>query len=265
MVDQPFIQKCYADQDGQVAWVGVRMNDGDDFSRFLTIDVAARVHDDEASKSFEAHVRGLAATGFEQENLQALLRAAPQEDRDWAIGEALAEVHLSREHGIDWPWNTERDKRTPLASLPGADLVGLMADEEGAILALGEVKCSSEAKNPPQVMYGRSGMVHQLDNLADNLGLLNMLLRWLFPRCKGSAYEEAFDSAVKRLLQSGNRAVALFGVLVRDTQPNAQDLAARGGSLASRLLCPTFCRLTALYLPCPIDQLPARINGRGSS
>lgn len=261
MVDQPFIQECYADEDRQVSWTGLQMNDGEDFTQFLTTEVSARVHDEEGSSNFEAHLRSLATTGFEQESLKALLEATPEEERDWAIGEALAEAHLALEHGIDWPWNSERDKRTPLASLPGADLVGLMSDEDGALLALGEVKCSSEAKFPPQVMYGRSGMPNQIDKLAEDLGLLSTLLRWLFPRCKGTAHESTFNHAMTRLLQSGNRAIALFGILIRDTEPNTQDLCSRGRHLASRLQAPTSCCLKALHLPCPINQLPARLNG----
>lgn len=261
MEGQPFISECYTEQDRQVSWTGVQMNDGDDFSQFLTTEVAARVHDEEGSSKFEVHLRGLATTGFQRESLQALLDAAPLEERDWAIGEALAEAHLTQKHNIDWPWNSERDKRTPLASLPGADLVGLMADDDGALLALGEVKCSSEAKNPPQVMSGRSGMANQLDRLADDLELLNTLLRWLFPRCKGTAHESNFNQAMTRLLQSGNRAIALFGILIRDTEPNKQDLRSRGLHLAGRLQAPTTCYLKALHLPCPINQLPARIKG----
>ncbi|TQE99924.1 MAG: hypothetical protein FKY71_06090 [Spiribacter salinus] len=264
MADQPFISECYAGQDRQVTWTGVQMNDGDDFSQLLTTEVAARVHDEDGTLEFQAHLRGLATTGFQQESLQALLDAAPQEERDWAIGEALAEVHLSQEHGIEWPWNSERDKRTPLASLPGADLVGLMADDDGALLALGEVKCSSEEQNPPQVMYGRSGMANQLDRLADDLGILHTLLGWLFPRCKGTPHQDNFNHAVKRLLESDNKAIALFGILIRDTQPNTQDLCTRGRYLAGRLQAPTSCRLKALHLPCPINQLPVRITGGGS-
>ncbi len=89
MAGEQFVQECYADQDGQVSWAGLQISDGDEFTDFLTTDVAARVHDDEGSAAFEAHLSALAATGFEKENLQALLDAAPQEERDWAIGEAL--------------------------------------------------------------------------------------------------------------------------------------------------------------------------------
>ena len=262
MVDEPFIEECYADQNGQVAWTGLKMNDGNDFVELLATEVASRVHDIDASAEFEVHLRGLASTGFEKDSLEQLLQSAHQEDRDWAFGEALAEVHLSREYAITWPWNTERDKRTPRASLPGADLVGLMTDDEGALLALGEVKCSSEAKSPPQTMSGRSGgMAHQLDKLADDLQLLSTLVRWLFLRCKATEFEASFNLAMTRLLQSGNREVALFGVLIRDTEPNQKDLCTRGRNLGGRLQAPTSCRLTALHLPCPIKHLPARVDG----
>lgn len=255
------MEECYADQDHQVSWAGVRMNDGEPFRQFLTTEVAGRVHDEEGSSEFTAHLQSLVTTGFQQESLKALLDAAPMEERDWAIGEALAEVHLANEYGIDWPWNSERDKRTPLASLPGADLVGLMSDKDGALLVLGEVKCSSEPANPPNVMYGRSGMTNQLDKLAEDLGLLNTLLRWLFPRCKGTAHESNFNHAMTRLLQSGNRAIALFGVLIRDTEPNKLDLHTRAHHLAGRVQAPTSCHLKAVHLPCLISQLPVLVNG----
>ncbi|WP_020146607.1 hypothetical protein [Thioalkalivibrio sp. ALJ15] len=261
MTNQPFISECYAAQDGEVSWDGLQMNDGAAFTQFLTTKVASRVHDEQSSTEFEAHLRGLATTGFQQESLEAMLDAAPEEERDWAVGEALAEVYLSQEHGVEWPWNSERDKRTPMASLPGADLVGLLTDSDGVLLALGEVKCSSETKTPPKVMTGRSGMANQIDRLADDLGLLNTLLRWLFPRCKGTVHESNFNNAVQRLLDSGNKAIVLFGILIRDTEPNSQDFCSRGHHLAGRIQPPTSCRLKALHLPFPISDLPARING----
>lgn len=254
----------YQDQDRQVSWRGVGYSDGDGFKALMTGSVAARVRDDEGNSKFEAVLRGVASTGFAQDNLQAILDADKEETRDWAIGEALAEVHLSDEYGITWPWNTERDKRNPSASLQGADLVGLQSDSSGHLLALGEVKCSSEATSPPQVMSGRSGMVQQLDTIANDLSILGKLLKWIFFRCKDTEHEAAFTNAAQRFLQSGNRSIALFGVLVRDTSPNAQDLQNRGRALANRLQIPTTCVLTALHLPCSVADLPARCNGGAS-
>ncbi len=261
MAEKPLTSGCFDGGDRQVTWTGIQIREGEAFAQFLTKEVAARVQDAAGVSDFEAHLRGIASTGFQTGSLQALLEAAPYEERAWAVGEALAEAHLTREHGVEWPWNTERDKRTPLASLPGADLVGLVADDDGFLLVLGEVKCSSESKNPPQVMTGRSGMTNQLENLANDLGLLSTLLRWLFPRCKGTPHESSFSDAVLRLLDSGNKAIVLFGVLIRDTSPNIQDLEKRGYALARRVHAPTFCRLKAIYLPCAIEDLSVRIKG----
>lgn len=235
---------------------------GDEFDSFITNDVASRLHDEEGAMAFEAHLRGLASTGFANNSLEEILAAEIPEERDWAVGEAMAEVYLTRNHGVAWPWNMERDKRTPKASLPGADLVGFENNGKNVRLVLGEVKSSSEKKYPPQLMSGRNGhMGHQIDNLANNLGVINRLLKWLLPRCKKTEYEKMFNAAITLFLNSGNKAIALFGILIRDTEPNELDLQARGRSLADILQTPTTCQLIALHLPCKIDSLPTRTLG----
>lgn len=163
----------YQGHDHQVAWDGVGMVAGEAFDTFMTNDVASRLHDDEGASVFETHLRGLANTGFARDNLNEILAAAIPEERDWAVGEAMAEAYLAREHQITWPWNMERDKRTPKASLPGADLVGFVTVGAVVRLVLGEVKASTDPSTPPNVMHGRSGMGHQIDHLATNLALIN--------------------------------------------------------------------------------------------
>jgi len=253
----------YEEHDRQVSWRGVSIPDGKGFTGFMTDDVASRLHDEEGSTAFENHLRGLANTGFARNSLNAILSAEIPEERDWAVGEAMAEAYLSREHEITWPWNMARDKRHPCASLPGADLVGFKINAGNVRLALGEVKTSTDSQTPPGVMNGRSGMAHQIDNLAKNLSLINKLLKWLLPRCKGTEHEVSFNAAIGLFLDSGNRAIALFGVLVRDTQPNELDLQARGRALAGTLQSPTTCQLIAIYLPCAITDLPARVSRGG--
>ena len=237
------------------------MPEGDDFGTFMSTEVASRLYDHEGQAGFENHVRALANTGFAIESLNEILAAEIPEDRDWAVGEALAEAYLSREVGIIWPWNMERDKRHYSASLPGADLVGFSITDDKVRLALGEVKTSSDVATPPGVMNGRSGMTNQIDALASNLSLIVRLLQWLLPRCKGTTHEDNFNSAVGLYFESGNKAVALFGVLVRDTEPNEKDLEPRGRTLAKTVRNPTTCQLIALYLPCRIRHLPARVEG----
>ena len=264
MTESTFETINYETQNRQVVWQGINMAEGDEFKSFMTNDVASRLHDEEGAKEFEAHLRGLASTGFANNSLGEILAAEIPEERDWAIGEAMAEAYLTRKHNITWPWNMERDKRTPKASLPGADLVGFEINGTNVRLTLGEVKTSGDKNTPPSVMNGRRGMKHQIDELASDLGLINKLFRWLWPRCKGTANQTFFDAAVKLFINSGNKAVVLFGVLIRDTKPNQLDLQARGQTLADSLQAPAICRLIALYLPCAISDLPALISGGAS-
>lgn len=264
MTKHVLVTIIYDEQDQQVYWRGVSMSDGEMFNSFMATDVASRLYDEEGSIAFEAHLRGLANTGFARDSLNAILSSSVPEDRDWAIGEAIAEAYLSREHGITWPWNMERDKRHPYASLPGADLVGFEIIGSNIRLALGEVKTSADLDTPPSVMNGRSGMTHQIDNLANNLSIINTLLKWLLPRCKETKHEGSFNTAIGLFLDSGNKAIALFGVLIRDTKPNELDVQARGRTLARTLQSPTTCQLISIYLPCTITDLPTNVS-RGKS
>ncbi len=257
-------QTAYQSAQGCVSWQGECAHEGDEFNALLQGRVAARLNDMEGGEAFTGHLRGLSLTGMGQTALEEVLAAEVSETRNWAAGEALAEAVLEAHHDVVLPWNTERDKRNPFASLPGADIVGFQRDGGTHRLALGEVKCSSEAKSPPQVM-GRSGMTHQLDALASNLGTVCQLLKWLLPRVKHTTHEPAFNTACTRYFNSGRRDLALFGILVRDQEARESDLEARGRQLAGRLESPTRCCLIALYLPWPIAQLPQAIGQGGAA
>ena len=150
---------AYDEQDGSTSWLGVGLAAGDEFDSFMAASVAARLHVLSGFADFSAHLSGLAATGFGLTSLQAILDAEHSEERDWAIGEALAEAWLTRDHGVVWPWNMALDKRTPNASLPGPDLIGFVSQADKVRLVLGEVKSSSHAATPPGVMTGRTNLV----------------------------------------------------------------------------------------------------------
>ena len=255
---------AYDSPQGCVVWQGECANDGAELTAFMQGPVAARLHDTEGDEALHEHLRGLSLTGMGQETLEDVLAAEVPETRDWAAGEALAEAVLEAHHEVELPWNNERDKRNAFASLPGADIVGFQRDGDSHRLALGEVKCSSEAQWPPQVMSGRSGgLGHQIDNLATNLGTIYQLLRWLLPRVQGTEFESTFRAACTRYLNSGRRDLALFGILVRDQEPREADLKVRGRKLAGSLIAPTRCCLIALYLPWPIAKLPQAISHGG--
>ncbi|MDR3569243.1 MAG: hypothetical protein P4L43_14540 [Syntrophobacteraceae bacterium] len=155
--------------DGQVIWRGKSVEEQGEFSAFLAGPTRSRLFDEQQYTRYEADLRALATTEMASNTITRLLASQPDK-APWEVGEALAECFLEEERGVKFPWNTERDKRTPKASLPGADLVGFIEEGDEAVLVLGEVKTSSDANSPPLVMYGKSGLIHQLDNLAaDNL------------------------------------------------------------------------------------------------
>ncbi|EPK5416466.1 hypothetical protein PXI46_003577 [Acinetobacter baumannii] len=240
------------------------MLDGESCVDFFLNEVKQRVEDTEGKEEFADHLRGLALTGMAKESLEAFLTAGEVEPLDWAVGEALAEAYLIKQHNIIFPWNMEREKRNIHASTAGADIVGFVEKDGSFSLVFGEVKTSSELKFPPQVITGRSGLYHQLDELAHDLTKIRQLLLWLLPRIKTSGiFVEAYNKACEAFFSSQFKAITLFGILIRDTSPNPNDLASRGQKLRSTLTPPTQCHLIALHLPFTIEDLVKRVNSGG--
>jgi hypothetical protein len=247
----------YEGRAGQAAWKGCSIADDPDFRAFLRGPVRDRLRDAEEAESFAAEIAGLAGTGLGVETVEAVLSAEPKDQQPWEVGEALAEALLEEYRGVIWPWNKERDKLTPKASLPGADLVGFVSlGGTDAALAIGEVKTSGDAEKPPGVMSGRSGMAHQLQRFEDDPELQGTILKWLRARCKGTDLWPQYKSAVARFMNSGAHDFVLFGLLMRDTEPHSLDLKARGKTLGEKAKAPTSYEFTAWHLPCPIDQWP---------
>jgi len=192
MTNAAFADKSYEGRDRQAAWCGIDVVEGEIFHTFMKNEVASRLYDEEGEQEFETYLRGIATTGFARDSLNTVLAAEVREERSWAIGEAIAEAYLESEENITWPWNMERDKRTPKASLPVVDLIGFEIKNGQFRLALGEVKTSSDIDTLPGVINGRGGMIHQIDSLAGNLGLINQLLKWLLPRCRSTVHEVSY-------------------------------------------------------------------------
>ncbi|MBL7648024.1 MAG: hypothetical protein JNK74_17720 [Candidatus Hydrogenedentes bacterium] len=251
---------CYAGTHLGSLWSGRKVSDVEQFTNYLRSVVKDRVED--ADTSFEAELRGMASTGMETGFVEKLLRAVPEE-KSWAIGEALAECVLvdddSRE--ICWPWNLVRDRRTPRASLPGADLVGFCREGESVLLLFGEVKTSSDARTPPNVMNGSGGMAWQLEEEATRLDIQHALLKWLRSRCEAPKHQELYQAAVRRYVQSVGKEFLLVGILLRDTEPDERDVSMRAKTLAATITAPTRIECTAWYLPVPIADWPTLLHG----
>jgi len=253
---------AFAGTDGSVLWRGLTVADRDSFRRYIAGRVRDRVRDADSSIGFAAELRDMATTGMTSEFVERLLRAVPQV-YSWEIGEALAECVLAEDSSreVCWPWTTVRDRRTPRASLPGADLVGFCREGDAVFLLFGEVKTSSDAKTPPGVMLGRSGMSWQLEQQATSLEVQYALLKWLRGRCATSEHIELFHAATSRFVESAGREILVVGVLLRDTEATERDLVGRAKALASKLPPPTRIELIAWYLPVPIAEWPDLLHG----
>ncbi|MDX3924749.1 MAG: hypothetical protein QHC90_02930 [Shinella sp.] len=244
--------KIYPSGEGVAHWRGVSFCDELEFDVFIKGPVNERITDSTFMDGFEQDLLGLATTDMERETVREILDSDPPPP-DWAVGEAMAECLLEGEYGASWPWNENRDMKTPRASLPGADIVGLIGEGEEIRFLFGEVKTSSDAKRPPGVMSGRSGLVHQLDTLRSDVSVLRKLIIYLGARCKGTSFEASFNIAAKRMIASGGKDIELVGILLRDTEPHEDDLRTRGQALASHPVPPRV-RLDCWYMPRPISE-----------
>ena len=238
------------------------MGDRAGFERYMREVVRPRITDE--ASAFDTELQGLATTGVEIQFVERLLHAVA-EPEGWEVGEVFAECALQDDASrqVHWPWNMVRDRRAPRASLPGADSVGFLCDGEEVFLLIGEVKTSSDVRTPPGVMSGRGGMAWQLEQNVVRLDVQRTLLQWLHARCQSQSLGELYRKAVERYLESQGKALALVGVLLRDTHPSELDLRARGEALSHRVADPTRVDLFAWYLPVPISGWPALVRAGG--
>ena len=242
---------CYCNNHNTVVWNGYEVNNNIAYQTFMENNVRDRLNDTQGQQIIENYLRSLNLTGFESDNLDLLLSTTSQEERDWAVGESFAEAILEQNYNVTFPWNNNRDLRNENASLPGADIVGIIDDGGQFKLVFGEVKTSVQNNYPPNVMYGRSGMIHQLETIGTDFTRLLTLIKWLFFRCRGTRFQNSFDEAFRYLLQNNNQGLYLIGILVRpNIISNEDDLRSRGEYLGN--LFATTARkglLLEYYLP----------------
>ena len=139
---------CYTCSEGCVKGCGKLVSNETEFNSFLVNSVRVRLRDEEVSLTFESDLSALVSTDMAVDTLKRIINAPATDPEPWEIGEALAECVLQDEYNIKWPWNKERDKRTPRASLPGADLIGFVEIGKTIMFALGEVKTSADLASP---------------------------------------------------------------------------------------------------------------------
>ena len=174
------LNQQYSNSYNNVEWQGYNVNHNIIYQTFMENNVRDRLNDTQGQATFEEHLRTLVTTKFSSDNLDAFLNTPIQEERDWAVGESFSEAILEQELDATFPWNNVRDLKNENASLPGADIVGLINDSGQYKLLFGEVKTSIQELYPPNVLYGRSGMTYQLETIATNFSRLKKLIEYLF-------------------------------------------------------------------------------------
>lgn len=248
----------------QVSWNGYAITDSDAFLAYLQGPVQSRLADTEMREGLEEALLALPTTGMSPDELRTFLSSGTAA-KPWEVGEALAECLLTDREGwqVHWPWNSRRDRRTPQASLPGADLVGFTGVNGHAQLLFGEVKTSNDHDSPPGVMNGRrSGLAYQLEELSTPLSPdHSALIQWLWSRCQGELEQLIFRAAMQRFINSKGKDLLLVGVLLRDTPPNERDLKSRAVNLGTKVSAPTEAHFVAWYTPHSIPDWPSLASG----
>ena len=202
-------------------------------------------------KNFEKYMLSLSDTGFRPNN------AVFPKVRDWQVGEGFAEAYLTAHFSCYFPWSNNRDLKNPNSSQTGADMVGFHQGQ----FAFGEVKTSTEQKYPPQVTSKKGdGLNTQLKKLCHDRDGRWVLVQYLFHRVKSTTeYQEACIAYLK-----DKKNFYIFGVLVRDVEPNINDW----NYLKKHLVVHEQNRvsLVALYLPKNdgIQKLHARVLSEGA-
>jgi hypothetical protein len=214
----------------------------------VTGPVASVVYDDAGTQSLTTLLSGLPETGFTSAKVQATLSQTAAVE-NWRVGEALAESYLVHHRDCHFPWPDGRDIRKSGSSLPGADLVGFQRNGGHHRFAFGEVKTSSEKEYPPGACYGVTGLKQQLEDLRNDLGIRDDLVKYLGHRAaNGAGWKNHFMEAAGRYFADKND-IRVFGLLVRDVEPHVDDVRVRVLSLAKG--CPALMaiELLAIYLP----------------
>ncbi len=225
--------------------------------------------DREGRQSLSETLRTLYAdTGFTP-NQQLLADIQALEDKsvnvqNFRIGEAYTEIILEKHFRCRFHWNENRDARNPKGNKTGADLVGFIEVDGQVLFLFGEVKTSSEtARRPPQVMTNKDGIENQLRDLCSNAEKRRVLISYLQNKARlfpdGHRFKRDLDAGI-RSYYSGTANYHLIGVLVRDVEPNEQDISLSYSQLKEHVLKPTGLKLLALYLPIPKEKWLSIMN-----
>ena len=254
----------YRNREGVVEWEGAEVVTDSEFEHFLQTKVRERFDAEEAEEDFQDVLHDVATSVWDSENLEQHLDnyELPTDDRDWKIGEAVAECLLVDQESLTLPWNRSLDETNPRASLPGTDILGFIHVAGQTRFLFGEVKTSgAESSIPVSAMYSlRDQMQDHLNE--DSQSILHAkILRYLRPRVKHDPDQwEMFKAALENHCSSEGSAIVVSGILLRDTAPTERDVESPARSLAEDASQPTRVWVDAYYLPVPIEEWPEKMR-----
>lgn len=255
MIDR--IETIYAGGDFGTTYEGIRFH-VDFIKEYIPSRVRNRFFDVPGTNELADEFEDLVKTGFEK---QVLIDVFNLEETVtyWKIGESLAECYLEDHKNIRFHYNYLRDAKNPEAYRTGADLVGFVDIGNETVFIFGEVKTSNDKSSPPRVLYGRSGMINQLEKIKGDPTIKDHLVRWLGFKVKDLSDNHPFRTDYRRALtiyiKSKKNRVKLIGILVRDTIPTERDLKSRCKNLGKDLQEGMKVEMIALYVPIPIKEL----------
>lgn len=239
--------EIYNLDNSQITACGIFLSD-EEIDVALTGPVSKITYDDEGSDMIESLLSSVAETDFENTGIERII-SSKREPENWRVGEAIAESYLTVHKNCTFPWPNNRDQKLESSSLPGADLVGFQATiNQDNRFAFGEVKTSEQAQYPPTIIYGRHGLKHQLEDLCNNVDTRDSLVKYLGHRAQNSTWEQQYQKATKRYLRD-NTDVSIFGTIIRDVKPHADDLRTQAEKLGKNRPAAMIIELLAIYLP----------------
>lgn len=237
---------------------GRRSTSTHEFRRFVQSRVRDRLRRADAREQLREYLTELTSTGFVTANLSALSSAeialAP-----WEIGEVLAEVLLEETERAVFPWPPSWDKRSATASLPGPDLIGFLEVDGSECFLFGEVKTSDADEVHASVIHGDDGLLRQIERLLISEDRRQLLISWLCVRARDRDWKPQFDRCLAAYLASPSQG-AVVAVLLRGREPDEADLQPVRSAVEG-LDCPYRPILLGYYLPVPVADLPAVLEG----
>jgi hypothetical protein len=236
----------------------------ENIQKAFPIQISDKLKDAEGTRQLiETFADSLILTGFKANEELVRIFSLDGQTNEWRIGEAFAEYFLETERGAQFYWNELRDQRNINSNKTGADLVGFVDLDSSTVFLFGEVKTSNDPTAPPNVFYGKTGMVKQLEDLIGDQSKICTLIRYLGIKAMLHnplhPFRIHYELALKNFTENQSKYL-LFGILVRDTDGNEKDLKSRYKNLKSKIDKLPGVELIALYMPIKQSEWGALVN-----